>query len=131
MKRSLQSFQYNFCSSLLITFQLVYQLGNRLGSVDVSRSATGYDTLFNSCSCSIQGILHTEFCFFHLGLSSSTYTDNSYAASQFSQSLLQFLFIEFGSGLLDSCFDLSDTILNVLLVASAVNDNGGLFLNFN
>ena len=71
MKRSLQSFQYNFCSSLLITFQLVYQLGNRLGSVDVSRSATGYDTLFNSCSCSIQASSIRSFASFIFGLSSS------------------------------------------------------------
>ena len=98
--------------------------------MDVSRTTTGYDTLFYSCSGCVQSILHTEFCFFHLCLGSSAYTDNSYAASQFCQSLLEFLFIELRSGLFDSCFDLSHTVLNVFLVACTVNDNSRLFLDF-
>ena len=98
--------------------------------MDVSRTTTGYDTFLYGCSGCVQSILHTEFCFFHLCLGSSAYTDNSYAASQFCQSLLEFLFIELRSGLFDPCFDLSHTVLNVFLIACTVNDNRRLFLDF-
>ena len=99
--------------------------------MDVSRSATCDDTFLNSCSCCCKSILKTKFCFFHLCLSSSTYTDNSYAASQFCKSLLKFLFIELGFCLLDLRTDLCNTFCNGIFVTETINDNCVLFCNFN
>ena len=94
--------------------------------MDVSGAAACDDTLFHCSSCSGQSILHTHLGFLHLGLGSSADTDHSYAAGQLGQSLLQFLFIELGSGLFQLCLDLCNTILDILGGAKSVYDDGVL-----
>ena len=99
--------------------------------MNISRSAACDDTFFNSCLCSCKSIFHTKLCFFHLCLSSSTYTDNSYAASEFCKSLLKFLSVEIGFCLFDLTFDLGNSVSDGFLVAETVNDDRVLFLNLN
>ena len=130
-QRSFQSLEDNHGTGLLIAFQLCSYIAYCLLSVNVCGAAACDNALFHSCLCSVQSIFHTKLCFLHLGLGSSTYADNCNAAGQLGQSLLQFLFIEIGSGLSHSSLDLSDSVLDCLLVAKAVNDNGILLLNLN
>ena len=79
---------------------------------------------------SCQSIFHTQFCFFHLCLGSSTYTDNRYAACQFCKSLLQFFSVKFRCRLFNLSFDLIDSCFDCFFVAFTVNDNCAFFLNF-
>ena len=129
VQRSLQSLQNDLAAGLLIAFQLVYNLGNLLCCVNISRTAACDDAFLNSCLRSCQSILHTKFRFLHLSLSSSAYADNSNAACQFRQSLLKFLSVKVRGGLLDLGSDLAYSCRDLVLVAAAVHDDGVLLLN--
>ena len=130
MQWSFQCFEDHGCTGLLISFQSIYQFCNFLGCMDVCRSASCYNAFFYGCSCCIQSIFHTQFCFFHLCFGSCTDTDHCYAACQFRKSLLQFFFIKFRSCNFDRSFDLCDSVFDFFLIAHSVNDNGILFFHF-
>jgi len=130
-QRSFQSFQDDTAAGLLVAFQSVYYLLNFCCCVNICRSAACDDAFLNSCLCCGQGIFHTHLSFLHLSLGRCTNTDNSYAASHLSQSLLQFLTIKIRSGFLNLSLNLSHTVCDGFLIAAAIYDDGVLFLNLN
>ena len=77
--------------------------------MNVCGTATTDDTFLYGCSGSCQSIFQTKLSFLHLGLGSSTYTDDCNTAGQLSQSLLQLLSVEIRSGLFDLLLDLCDS----------------------
>ena len=130
-QRSLECFEDNVCTCLLIAFKLCCNLSNLLGCMDISGTTAADDTFLNSCLGSCKRIFHTELLLFHLCLCSSTNADHAYAAGQLCKSLLKLFFIEIRSGLFCLHIDLSDSGLDRSRITCTVNDDGVLFGNLN
>ena len=95
--------------------------------MDVSTAAAKDDSFLYGCPGSIEGIFHTEFGFLHLGLCSCADADDCDTACQLGKTLLELLAVEIRLGLFDLLLDLGDTLVDRVLLAESV-DNDGLFL---
>ena len=92
-------------------------------------TAASYDA-FSYCSAScVESVFNAQFLFFQFNFGSSTNFDNCNAASQFSQTFLEFFFIEFRSGFRNLRTDLCYATSDFFFVASTVNDGGHFFGN--
>ena len=123
-----QSFQDNLCTCFLVTFQSVNRFSNCFGRMNVCRSTTGNDTFLYCCSCGVQGIFHTKFCFFHLCLRCCSDTDNSYAACKFCKSFLKFFSVKVRCCLFDLCLDLGNAVCDCILISHTINNYCIFFL---
>ena len=123
---SFQGLQNDVSAGLLVAFQAVRDLFDLTGSVYISAAAAKDNAFLDCCSCRVQGVFHTVFGFLHLCLGSGTDTDDSYAAGQLGQTLLQLLLIKAGCGLFDLVLDLGGSCRDGALVARAVYDDGGI-----
>src|SRR5690606_36946644 len=94
--------------------------------VNQRRAAAGYDAFFDSCTRRVQRVFDAELAFLQLRLRRRADLDDGYAAGQLRQPLLQLLAIEVGRRLFQLAADLSDTRVNVVIVACAVNDDRDL-----
>ena len=99
--------------------------------MDISASATCYNTLFNCSSCCSKGIFHTKLGFLHLCLGCCAYTDDRYATCELSQTLLKLFSVKIGSCLFYLGLNLCDSSLNCLLIAFTVNNDRCFLLNLN
>ena len=91
---------------------------------DVHYAASRYNTFLDSCTGSRESIIDTVFLLFHLNLGSSTYIQLCYTAGEFSQTLLQFLFVVGGFGSSDLCLDLLSACIDCLFGTCTVYDSG-------
>ena len=112
---------------LLIAVDLVEQRGDSGDDVDEDRTAAGDDALFHGGLRRVQSILDAQLLLLHLHLGGSSNLDDSHAAGQLGQTLLQLLTVVIGVGVLDLSADLGHASVDVFLGASALND-GGLVL---
>ena len=92
-----------------------------------SSTAASNNTFGNSSAGSVQSIFNAQFFIFQLNFGSSADFDNSYATGQFSQTFLQFFFIEIRSGFRNLCTDLSNTCSNSIFITQAINDSSQFF----
>ena len=125
-QRSFQSLADDLSAGALVAFQLADDLVNSGDSVDGSGAAASNDALFNGSLGGVQGVLDAELLVLHLNFGSSTDLDDSYAASQLGQALLQLLTVKVRGSGSDLATDLSNAVSNGLLVASAADDGGVL-----
>ena len=87
--------------------------------VDKRCTTTGYDTFFNCCTSRVQSIFDAKFALFQFCFSSRADFDNCYAASKFSKTLLQLLFVELGSCFFQLCADLANACMRYRSVSPA------------
>ena len=111
----------------LLVFVITFQAVQRLLRTDIHHAAAGYDTFFNRSTRCRKGIIYAVLLLFHLDFRSSTYVQLSHATGEFSQTLLQFLFVVGRFCSHDLCFDLSHTGCDGLFVAGTVNDRCVIF----
>lgn len=95
--------------------------------VDERRAAARYDTFFNSCASSVEGIFETIFLIFQFDFRSSADFDDSDTAGHLSQTFLEFFFIEIRRRVSDLRFDLSYAFFDGLSIAVAFNDRRFIF----
>ena len=96
---------------------------------DVHHTAARYDTFFDRCTRSTQRVVHAVFLLFHLYLARSAHIQLCHTAGEFSQTLLQLLFVVRTLGSNDLRFDLLCTRLNSVLRTRTVNDRRVVFAN--
>merc|ERR1712000_442314 len=101
---------------------------NRLNE---SYSAAGNNSFFNCGASGAQRVLYSMFLLFQLALSGCADLDNRNSPGQFRESFLKLLFIVVRSSFINLGFNLSNSGLNVGLLAAAADDGSILFFNFN
>ncbi|SPY44866.1 Uncharacterised protein [Porphyromonas cangingivalis] len=79
----------------------------------------------------MQSIFNACFLLFHFNFSCGAHFDNGNAASQFSNTLLQFFFVVVRSGIFNLLTNLSHTALDCRFIAYAINNDGGVFVDNN
>jgi hypothetical protein len=77
----------------------------------------------------MKSVLYTSLLLFHLNFSSSTNMDNCYTANELSETLLELLTIVVRGGVLDLSANLANSALDVILLASSVDDGGVILVN--
>ena len=77
----------------------------------------------------MQGVVDACFFLFHFNFGSRTDFDYCYAASQFSDTFLQFFTIVVGGRFFDLLTDLSYAALDCGFFANAIDDGGGVFVD--
>src|SRR5690606_8279479 len=92
-------------------------------------AAARHDAFLDSRAGGIQRVVYAVLLLFDLGLSHATNTDDSDAAGEFGQPLLQLLLVVVGSRFLDLRLDLADARRDAWLVAGAVDDCRGILLD--
>ncbi|MNZ95606.1 hypothetical protein D3C78_1147660 [compost metagenome] len=95
---------------------------NSIIYVHKSCTTTRNDTFFNRSASCVQGVFDAKFTLFQFSFRCSANFDNGYAASQFSQTLLQFFFIELGSCFFQLSTNLAYASIDVRFVAASVYD---------
>ena len=104
--RLFQGLQHDGSTSLLVALSGIH-IGLHSGDgVDKSCAAAGHNALFHSSLGGSQGILNAQLLLLHLNLSSSAHLDDSHAAGQLGQALLQLLLVKLGRGGFDLAADL-------------------------
>src|SRR5690606_30675635 len=92
-------------------------------------AAAGNDAFLDSRAGGVQRVVYAVLLLFGLGLRHATNTDDSDAAGEFGQPLLQLLLVVVGSRFLDLRLDLADARRDAWLVAGAVDDCRGILLD--
>ena len=81
-------------------------LGQRLGRVEKSGTATSDNAFFDGCTGRVHGVFDAILLFFHFDLGRTTHADHGNTAGELRQTLLQLLAIVVRSGLVDLGADL-------------------------
>ena len=91
-------------------------------NVEQSDAAARNDALFDSCARCLQRVLDAGLLLLELGLGCSTDLEHCHAAGELGEALLELLAVEVGLGAIELGLDLGDAVLNILLIARAVDD---------
>ena len=103
---------------------LALEILEALGSADVSDSTAREVTLFNCRAGGIESILNPVLLLLHLDFGASAHIKDSYTAGELSESLLEFLLVVVGSGVLDLGTDLGNPLCDLLRRTGAAHDGG-------
>ena len=123
LDRRLERFKNDLHTGLGVACGGIEQLCDSRDRVDQRYAAACDDALLNSRLSSGESVLDAHLLLLHLDLGGSADLDNGYAAGELRQALLQLLTIEIGGGILDLLADLTDAVLDLVLVALTVNDD--------
>ena len=123
-KRLLEGAAHDVGAGRLVAGQLEAVEG--LDRVDQDDAATGDDALLEGGAGRLQGVLDAVLALLHLGLGGRADLHHGHAAGQLGQALLELLAVEVRVGGLDLGLDLLDAALDLLGVAGAVDDGGGV-----
>ncbi len=93
-------------------------------------AATSHNAFLHGSAGSVQCVFNAGFFLFHFYFGSSANLDYAHAASQFGYALLQFFAVVVAGSFFDLYAHLLDACLNVIGLASAINDGGVFFANF-
>ena len=91
-------------------------------NVEQSDAAARNDALFDSCARCLQRVLDAGLLLLEPGLGCSTDLEHCHAAGELGEALLELLAVEVGLGAIELGLDLGDAVLNILLIARAVDD---------
>ena len=97
------------------------------GRLDEGDAAAGDDAFLDGGAGCREGVLDAVLLLLHLDLGGRADVDHGHAAGELGQALLELLLVVVGGGVLDLGLDLRDAVLDVLLLAGALDD-GGVFL---
>src|SRR5581483_9563514 len=109
---------------VIVAFQLALE---RLARADERHAAARDDAFLDRRARRMQRVFHAGLFFLHLDFGRGTDLDDGHAACQLRYALLQLLAIVVAGRLVDLHADLLDAALDLLFLASAVDD-GGVFL---
>ena len=87
-------------------------------------AAAGDDAFLDGGAGGGEGVLDAVLLLLHLDLGGRADVDDGDAAGELGQALLELLAVVVGGGVLDLGLDLGDAVLDVLLLAGAVDDGG-------
>ena len=104
-----------------------YDLLHALHRGQQGHAAAGHDALFNSRAGSSQRVFDAQLALLHFDFGGRAYLDDSYAAGQLGQTLLQLFAVIIRGGLGDLRADLRHAGVDIALFAGAFHD-GGVFL---
>jgi len=94
------------------------------GGLDEGDTAAGDDAFLDRGAGGGQGVLHSVLLLLHLDLGRGADVDDGHAAGELGEALLELLAVVVAGGVLDLALDLRDAVLDVLLLAGAVDDGG-------
>src|SRR5271170_3255563 len=115
------------CTDLLIAFESLDQVFHVFGRAKQGHTTTRNDAFLNRGAGGMHGILNPSLLLLHLGLGCRTHLDDSHAAHQFRETLLELLAIVVGGGLLDLAANFLNAAFDGFRIAAAF-DNGGVVL---
>src|ERR1700751_854795 len=115
--------------AMLLVFVLRTHALERLGGAQERHAAAGQDALFDCRAGRMHRVVDAILALLHLDLGSAADADHRDAAREFGKPLLQLLAVVVGGGPLDLRLDLGDAVLDVLLLARAVDDRGILLVD--
>ena len=98
-----------------------------LGNADQRSAAARHDAFFNGSAGGVQGVFNAVFLFLHFHFGGSAHMHNGHAAHELGQAFLELFAVVVGGAVFDLGADLLHAGLDVVALASAVND-GGVFL---
>lgn len=120
--------QRNFDTDVLI-FVLTGQASEFRRNANQRYAAASHHAFFNRSTGCVQGVVDACFFLFHFNFGSRTDFDYCHAASQFSDTFLQFFTIVVGGRFFDLLTDLSYAALDCGFFANAIDDGGGVFVD--
>src|SRR5579863_692581 len=126
-QRLLASPAHNVYADLLVAFHL--HVVERRRGAQQSHAAAGHDAFLDRRAGRMQSILDASLLLLHLGLGGRTDFDHRNAPGQFRQTLLQFLAVVIGGGVVDLRADLLDPAFDAFRRAGAVDDGGVVLID--
>src|SRR5215469_2327069 len=115
--------------AMLLVFVLRAHALERLGGAQERNSAAGQDALFDGRAGRMHRVVDAILALLHLDFGGAADADHRDAARELGKPLLQLLAVVVGGGLLDLRLDLGDAVLDVFLLARAVDDRGVLLVD--
>src|SRR5262249_51422407 len=112
-----------------LVFVFALQLVQRLARTQQSDATPGENAFLDRGLRSMHGIVNAILAFLNFDLGGPADADHGNAARELRQPFLQLLTIVVGGSFLDLRLDLSDTSLNIVLLAGTTHDRGVLLLD--
>src|SRR5439155_26487661 len=91
-------------------------------------AAAGQNALGHGSTCRVQGVFHAALLLLHVGLGRRADANDGHAAGELGQPFAELFLVVFAFGLLHLRPDLLDALLDVGLLAGAVDDRGAFLL---
>ncbi len=108
--------------SFLVALELLGQLRHGRDAAQQGDAAAGHDALGHGGAGGVQGVLDPALGLLHLRLGRAADADDGHAAGQLRQPFAELLLVVLALGLLHLGADLVDALLDVALLAGAVDD---------
>ena len=120
--RLLEGPQNDGHAELLVALELGVQLLDGRNHADQGHAATGDDPFFGRRPGRVQGVFDAGLGLLHVGLGRSTDANQSHAAGELGEPLLELLLVVLAVRLLDLAAKLIDPALDVGLLAGPLDD---------
>ena len=127
-RRPRQRFADNVHAVLLVFVRGANAL-EHLGRAQQRNATAWQDAFLDGGAGRVHGVINAILALLHFDLRRAPDADHRDAACEFGQPLLELLAIVIRDGFLDLCLDLSNTRLDIALLASAVDDRGVLLID--
>src|ERR1035437_7883118 len=121
-QRLFQGALHDVGADLLVAFQL--QSIDGIDAAQKRNAAAGYDAFFDSRAGGVHGVFNASLLFLHFGLGRSANLDDSNAANEFGQALLELLAVVVAGGLVDLAADFLNPAFDLLGRSLALDERG-------